>query len=785
MAKKDQDQAIPKAHKPKKMTELELATICFQEFDESQTLTVDIQDERESALNYYNQMPFGNEEDGLSKYVSSDVRDVVEWTLPQLIDIFVGGDTPIIFEPENADDVKDAETESRYCQYVFERQNKGVILTAGWFKDALLQKNGIVKAWWQKSVSKEREEYVGKTSAEWLALDNDDEFEITECTITVADVEYSKEEYTAILQALPTMRETIDAEAHYHIIGYRKKNVSSIKIENVPPENFFVQKDHNSIFLKDASYCGEFYEKTRSELLEMGYDYDLIMALPASTGMAESRSNEAQARRQKEGGVTFAQSVNGVDRSREKVMIYDHYIRADYNNDGVAELRLVRTADKNSLYVLENEEVDRNIYHALTPYLNSFRFFGRSLADNVMDVQRSKSQLLRNAFDNVAYSAIPRKIVKGNVDIGALMTYVPGGIIKADINSSVENEQTQFVADSALLMADRMDAIRSERSGFSKETMGLNPEALANSTNVVGMSIMAQSQLLVKMIATIFAHSGFQSLMEHVRELVLKYESGNKIFDLTGNFMETDMRRWRKQRSSTVRVGIGYAGKNEEISMMDRMMGLQEKFILAQGGSIDGPLTNAQGIFNTTQRMCRRIGIKDASTYFTDPSTYQPPPPKPTIAEQTLNAQVQNMQNQQTIQEAKMATDLDQQKFDHEYKMAELAQKERLAIQEMKSKEKMQEMELLYKYGKDARDRHEVSPKEAKFDDKSIGSPPDDKKIHSDLSELKKNQQEINKSVSSLAGDHRELSKGVIKALTNKKKAKITNGPDGKTIEIE
>lgn len=837
MAKKhSSNQPIPKARKPDKMTERDLADMCRREYEDSTVLTGEIQKERKQSIDAYNQELYGNEEEGLSKFVASDVRDAIEWIKPQLVDVFVGGDTPIMFEPENAKDVQDADTESRYCQYVFERQNNGVILAIQWFHDALLQKNGLVKAWRQKRVIREREEYEGKSSADWHALSNDAEFEISECTVTVADVEYTQEEYASILAALPTQGAQIDAEADYKIVGYRKRNVSETKIEGVPPENFFIQKNHNSIFIKDARYCGEFYEKTRSELLEMGYDYDLVMALPASNTGIESMSAEAQARRRKDsGGTIIGQDIGGVDKSRELVMIYDHYIRADFNNDGYAELRHVRTAGKTAPFVLENEEVDRNIYHALTPYLNSFRFFGRSVADNLMDLQRAQSQLWRNSFDNVAYSAIPRKIVKGNVDVNALMTYVQGGVIKCDVNASVESETTPFVADSALVMSDKLNGIRAERSGFSKETMGLDPSALANATNPVGMSILAQSQLLTKMIATIFAHSGFRTLMEHIRELVLKYEDGDKVFELTGKTMTTDMRRWRKQRSSTVKVGIGYAGKQEELAVMDKLLGLQAEFIVAQGNQIDGPLTNAQGIFNTTQRLCRRMGIKDASTYFTDPATYQPPAPQPTIAEKTLNAQVQNMANQQQIQEAKLTTDTVQQKNDHELAIAKMEQDERLAVQKMANEKEIAMMELQYKYGKDARDRHEKPATElvVKHEAPPDGAPEDKvaklvqtvndkggktakmlgdaaagltaahKKMHSTTQNLdnaasiiqetqkehknalKEMAKTVSDSVGHLAKAHQQSSQEIIKAVSRKKKVKVTRGADGKLSQIE
>lgn len=693
-----------------KMTDEQLAAICDREFNDAQLLTTEIVDDRIKALDYYNQEKFGNEEEGLSQFVSSDVHDTVEWVMPQLIDIFVGGDTPILFEAENAEDVKPAEIESKYCQYVFSRQNAGVINSITWFKDALLQKNGVVKAYWDEPVKVEREEYKNKTSNEYMMLLNDPEYEIDEVTITVNEREFSEDEYTRVLQAvMPQDAAKIDSEARYHIVGYRKRNVGQVRIENVAPENFFIARRHNSIFINDAQYCGEWSEKTRSELVEMGYDRELVDSLPA--GDISQLTDERWARNQKEGNLPDASnSQSGMgDKAREIVTIVDHYIRADFNGDGIAELRHVRTVGKGCEYILENDEVDRSIYHAITPNLLSYKFFGKSLAEILFDLQRAKSQLWRNVFDNTMYSTLPRKIISGNVDVEGLLTYVAGGVIRKDANATIENETTPFVANEVFPILDRMDGIRAERSGFSKETMGLNPDALSNSTNLVGMAIMAQSQLLVKMIATTFAHSGFKTLMEHIRELVLKYEKKERVFDLTGEFLETDPRSWRKQRNSVPKVGIGHAGKNEELSLLTNLLDLQQKLVEAQGGAIDGPLTNATGIYNTIKRLCQRMGFKDVSSYFQNPAEYQAPPPKPSVAELTLKAQTEKINSDAKIKQADQVQTAVKDKKDSEFKFAELAQRERLEMAKIESDERIAEMDLIYKYGKDATERQQLA----------------------------------------------------------------------------
>lgn len=691
--------------KHRKMRKTELAAICTREFDQAQLLLSQIQIERLVSLNSYNQEPFGNEEDGLSTFISSDVRDTIEWMMPQLVDVFVGGDTPVVFTPENEKDVEAADIESRYCQYVFERQNNGVLLAMTWFKDALLQKNGIVKCWWDESENIEREEYKNKTGQEYVALQNDDEFEIDGCTIELGGREYSEEEYAKIIKAIPSKGPAFEKDALYHIIGYRTRKVGQVKIENVPPENFLIQKDHNSVDIKDARYCCELEEKTRSDLIEEGYDEDLVYSLPAGN-IAAMMTDERWNRYKKEGGLPTISTDSVGDKSREVVTLFNHYIRADFNGDGVAELRYVRTAGKTAEFTLENEEVDRSIYHAITPYLNSYKFHGRSVADNMMDLQRARSQIWRNIYDNVMYSTVSRKIISGTVDIDALLSYVPGGIITKNADATIENEGVEFVANEMFPILQGIDAMRSERTGFSKETMGLDPSALAQATSPVGMAILSQSQLLVKMIATVFANTGFKSMMEHIRELALKNERKEAMFDLTGQFLQADPRSWRKKRDCTAKVGIGFAGKNEELSTMNALIALQQQFVEAQQG-IEGPLTNATTIHNTVVRLVKRMGIKDPNNYFPDPATYKPPAPKPSLAEVQLKANVENMGNQQKLREAELATRKQETDNKHALDFAKLSQDERLAMARIQSEETMRREELLYKYGKDAHDRGE------------------------------------------------------------------------------
>ncbi len=147
--------------------------------------------ERADAMQYYlgdmsKDMPAP---DGRSKAVSTDVADTVEGLMPQLMEIFVSGDEVVKFEPTSPDDTAAAEQETDYCNHVFMQINPGFMVLYSFIKDALLQKNGIVKVWWEERTLEERESYYGLTPDAYAILASDKDVEIVEHSVRGPDDE--------------------------------------------------------------------------------------------------------------------------------------------------------------------------------------------------------------------------------------------------------------------------------------------------------------------------------------------------------------------------------------------------------------------------------------------------------------------------------------------------------------------------------------------------------------------------------------------------------------------
>ena len=138
-------------------------------------------EQRRKAEYFYLGLPKGElappEVEGRSQVVSPDVRNTIEAMLPQLMVKFTGGDTAVEFEPQKPTDEETAKQVTDYLNYLFFKKLNGHNITYTMFKDALLQKRGIVKVWWDTRFEETKEEYKALSDIELSEILDDEEVE--------------------------------------------------------------------------------------------------------------------------------------------------------------------------------------------------------------------------------------------------------------------------------------------------------------------------------------------------------------------------------------------------------------------------------------------------------------------------------------------------------------------------------------------------------------------------------------------------------------------------------
>ena len=427
--------------KNKKVTEEELVSRIKTEITDSLGYGDDISKQRETAMEYYYGLPFGNEVEGRSQFVDSTVADTIEWIKPSLMRVFASGDEMVKFSPHGPEDVQMAEQATDYVNYVFTKDNPGWEILYSWFTDALLSKNGIVKVWWDEYEEEAREEYNGLDENGLQYLLMDEGVEVLEHTETLGE----------------------DNVVYHDIVIKRTSYDGRIKIENVPPSEFLISREAKNI--QDSRFVCHRVKKTLSELREMYPDENLGPEDLSSGEYDDVFPGERESRFgfDNTSGFTFGESEH--EEALRSYWLHESFLKTDFNGDGIAELRKVCTVgDK----VLQNDEIDSIPFVSITPVKIPHKFFGLSVADLVMDLQLMKSTLKRNLMDNMYNQNFGRyAVIEGQANLDDLLTQRPGGVVRVKAPGAVTRLDTPTLEPYSFEMLKYIDGIRESRAGVT------------------------------------------------------------------------------------------------------------------------------------------------------------------------------------------------------------------------------------------------------------------------------------------------------------------------------
>ena len=618
----------------KKITDIELRGIINSEITNALGyMGGNLSSQRKKSLEYYMGEKLGTEIDGRSQVVSTDVADTIETILPNLLRIFTSSEKVVKCEPVKVEDVKLAEQVTNYINYIFNKDNDGFSILYTWFKDALLEKNGIVKVYWDESESVEQETYQNLSDDEYRLLIEDDDVEVIE--------EESFEDETAkaqleVVKAMAIKTGEIMPEMPipmmHNCIIKRTNGSGKVKIENIPPEEFLIQRSAKTI--EEANFVAHKVSKTRSELVEMGFDQKKVDDLPTSN---EILLNDE--RMQRYSDIDETPFNDAPDHSTEEIELFECYIRVDTDGDGIAELRKVTVAGAGGYTILENMACDNMPFCSITPIPMPHRFYGRSVSELVEDVQLVKSTVMRQLLDNMYLTNNNRvAIMDGMVNLDDLLTSRPGGVVRTKQPPSqvMMPMQSQTISQQAFPLLEYLDTVRETRTGVTRYSQGLDADSL-NKTATGVNTLMSQSQMRMELIARVFAETGVKDLFKRIFELTCKYQDKERVVELNNQFIPVKPTEWRNRYNISITVGLGTGSSEQQIGMLNNILERQLQAFQLQGGQ-EYPMVSLKNIYNSLAKIVENAGLKNVDNYFVNPdmgkSMVQPPQqPAPTPIE--------------------------------------------------------------------------------------------------------------------------------------------------------
>lgn len=632
------------------MDDLTLVKILKQEeADASSYHDSELAKAQEEGLNRYFGRPYGDEIKGRSQVVSHDVEDTVNWIMPDLMRCFTSSEDLVSIKAQNPQDDQQfpnapegkskADVMAAYLAHIYFEDNRGSENTHDFLFDGLLQRIGVQKVSWEDPEPGPPMLIEGVGEGQLQRYLEDPEYEI---------LGFDEDGQSFVLEVRRTPK------------------MGRVHIEAVPPEEFAVHKTART--LGDAKY----HRRKRQ-----AYTSELARKYP-------DKADELKDRKPKADDPTYDGRVSArypddnvnsggdptSNENRRECWLVEEYIRIDFDDDGIVELRHIKRVDD---IILENIAVVASDYKCWTPSRISHRVVGRSVFDMLQDITKIRTVITRSYLDGLSQTLSPRTYYnKNGVDqngIDALIDNETGGLIelKADPNATIMESVPPDITGPALNGLEYFDQRGAEATGVTKQAQGMDPQAMNKTATGIDL-LQAAAKTRIEMFAR-WAGVALEDVFKHILRLVAAHQDGPRMVKLFGKWVEIDPRTWSDEMAVKIDIGSAGVSKQQRITNLMLIAGKQEQILAATGPT---PLVGLQHLRNSYTSLTSEMGFPDPTLYFGEiPSDWAPEPqPDPKMAEVQAKMQIEQVKAQQQAQMDQQKAQTDREKAGIEIQLA-------------------------------------------------------------------------------------------------------------------
>jgi hypothetical protein len=420
----------------------------------------------------------------------------------------------------------------------------------------------------------------------------------------------------------PTQEPTLDLKI--------QRVVSKGKLchETCKPENLLINAAATT--LEDARFVAYLHDDyTRSDLIEMGFDRTTVESLAPGPNFAR---NQVELARRYDLNTNWQSPI----RSGDRIDTYECYLRADADGDGIAEMLQVWYAGTIGAGVVLGWDYweDDLPFTDIPCYPVQHRWDAESVADRTVDVQRVKTVLLRALLDSTYASVVPQRAVQEGTVLNpdALVNPRFGSTLwikkGVDPNASIVQQEVVYTGDKALAAMAAMDEVITKRTGVSRSTMALDPEALTNQTATANQNLKDAGYSQVELIARNQTEYGWNKHFAKCLKLAVKYlksalipatadqPNGNK-------FQQVDPSAWDSDMSCVVKTGLGTGSRDRDMAMLKVVMDSQVAMATQLAGT-GLPSAKVKAleflpkIIGAAKMLAESAGLKNPSMFYPD-----------------------------------------------------------------------------------------------------------------------------------------------------------------------
>jgi hypothetical protein len=608
------------------------------------------------------------DEEGRSKVKATKCRDMVRMVKPGIIRMFTQT-SPVEYIPRGPDDVKSAQQATAYARWKFD-QNQGFSRLHDVIQDALVKKAGILKVYWDEAEEVEFDSYSNVT----------------------------REQVNFILQqpGVELRYYEQNEDGTYNADITRTKKAGKLKIDSIPPEDFFVDEKATSI--ADFYICGDSTEMRVGDLVKLGFDFKEVFNLSSEESGSLTSDAEEMVRLGYDDS-TSGESPN--DPSMRPIMVVEAYMRMDVEGTGIPRLYQFICAGSNYT-VLDYEPCDQVPYCVFECDPQPHAFFGKCPVDYLIEDQDASTSLLRGVLDNIHMSNTPRLAFDPDLaQTTDVMNNEIGGVIRTNgpPGNAIIPLSIPFTAHQTLPALMYYDEQIDAKTGVSRAVAGLNADSLQNATATGVQAATEAHSAAMELMARHLAEGGMTQAFQKIHRLIRQHAPADELTMINGTFVPVDPSSWSADMDVKVNVGLGTDQREERMAMLHMVM--QDQNAILQNYGPQNPYVSMTQARNTRADLMELAGIHDSARYYN--------PLTPEIEQQILDQMEQRAQGQEQQSDPNAAfLQAEQMKVQQRMQSDQMRYQiegQKAAMQDDRERDQMEQdaiikaMDLLGKYG--------------------------------------------------------------------------------------
>jgi hypothetical protein len=592
----------------------------------------DVAKRRENSIYEMSLEPKGDlTPQGVSKIVSSDSAEIAEGYTALLTKLLLDNNKLALFVPYSNEvaSIKASQVASDVVNYcLFNSNSDGWTKLSTWIKSAVVFGNSAITWGWEESFDYEVEEYdtIQEALLDQILADRNVE----------------------IVGDLNMKEDLIEGPIVYEDVRLRRKiDKSGVRIRNIPPESFVIDKGAETI--SEAKFIGLVTDMTRSDIRRNWPDFkgDLSEMGEEASFRDSEWSLESYARKQSAGIDNWINSDDEEDEANMSVTVIECWIRSDRDGDGIAELvHVIKAGDA----ILEEEDSSYIPIAVLNPIEIPHEFHGLSLLDMARPQTQATTAIMRGFVENVYFGNYGRTLADPNVvDFAALQNPLPKQIIATNGNpaAAVQQLQPEPISPGTAGMLEFLGLQKEQSTGLTKTAMGLNDTLFVsgNSEQKMGNAQNA-AQIRVEHIGRRFVEGGIKDLCRGVlREMKanlknpMRYKAEQGYASLTAE----ELQMMPSNMDLDIQANLG-ENSNQSVTM--KLNQIAELLPMMANDPEAAAYINPMATFNLATDFVANMGM--------DPTRFLVDPQDPGTQQQ-LEAKKQSLeQNQQQAQQLEL-----------------------------------------------------------------------------------------------------------------------------------